>query len=287
MPGRSDPAGAPRRRLPGGRRLAPGQVGLGVVALAATLAAVVALTGAGQAYWLCVPAALAAAALCDRPLTAALAAATVMAGAGAGTFAAPDTAGRPALWVALAAPLGSVAVLGAVRSSLERDPQRDFALTDPLTGAANRRALLTRAEHEVARHLRADRPFAVVMLDLDGFKTLNDRFGHTAGDDLLREVAVALVRAMRAQDMVARIGGDEFCVLAPETDGEGAVRLAERVARAVSEVTAGIHSVCGSVGAAVFPDDALAPAQLIDVADERLLAAKRVLYRDRSARRAA
>jgi diguanylate cyclase (GGDEF)-like protein len=262
--------------------VAPGQIGLGVLALAAVVAAIVAVGGDGQTYWLCVPAALAAASVCRTPRGAALAAAVTVAAPGAA--AAAYARDRPALWVAALVPIASVAVLQAVRTGLERerDGMRDFALTDPLTRIANRRALLAQAGYEVARHRRADHSFAVVMLDLDGFKSLNDRFGHAAGDDLLCDVATALARAMRAQDTVARIGGDEFCVLAPETDAEGAQRLAGRVAQAVAGVTAGVQNVRGSVGAAVFPDDGLEPAQLIEIADARLLEAKRALYRTRS-----
>jgi diguanylate cyclase (GGDEF)-like protein len=113
------------------------------------------------------------------------------------------------------------------------------------------------------------------MLDLDGFKQLNDRFGHAAGDDLLRDVAVALRRAMRAQDTVARFGGDEFCVLAPETDERGTERLAAKVTQAVREVTVGMEAVAGSVGVALFPVDGTTPAALMHAADERLLDAKR------------
>jgi diguanylate cyclase (GGDEF)-like protein len=278
----SDPVGAaPPRPLAGGS-IAPGQIGLGVAALAAALAAIVAVGGDGQTFWLCVPAALAAAALCRTPRAAALAAVVTVLVPGAAMIA--DAHDRPPLWIAALVPAAAVSVLQMVRSGLERerDGMRDFALTDPLTRIANRRALLAQADHEVARHGRADRPFAVVMLDLDGFKTLNDRFGHAAGDDLLCDVAAALERAMRAQDTVARIGGDEFCVLAPETDAEGAQRLTARVTQAVRGVTAGVQNVRGSVGAAVFPDDALDPAQLIEVADARLLEAKRSLYRTRA-----
>jgi diguanylate cyclase (GGDEF)-like protein len=262
--------------------MAPGQVGVGVVALAAVLAAVVAVGGNGQAFWLCVPAALAAASLCRTPRTVTLAAAVTVAVPGAATIAYAHD-GPPA-WIAVLVPLASVGMLQAVRAGLEheRDELRDFALTDPLTRIANRRALLAQADHEVARHRRGDRPFAVVMLDLDGFKALNDRFGHAAGDDLLCDVAGALELAMRAQDTVARIGGDEFCVLAPDTDAEGAARLTARVEHAVRGVTAGVQSVRGSVGAAVFPDDALEPAELIEIADARLLEAKRALYRTRA-----
>ena len=152
---------------------------------------------------------------------------------------------------------------------------RRDALSDPVTGVANRRSLLVRADYEIARHRRARHSFALVMLDLDGFKQLNDRFGHAAGDDLLRDVAAALRRAMRAQDTVARFGGDEFCVLAPETDGRGAEPLAAKVTQAVRDVSVGMEAVAGSVGIAVFPIDGTSTAELMHVADERLLAAKR------------
>ncbi len=104
------------------------------------------------------------------------------------------------------------------------------ALSDPLTGLANRRLLMSMAEYEVARHRRADARFAVVMLDLDGFKLLNDRYGHAAGDQMLRDVGAALTRALRSQDTIARCGGDEFCVIAPETEDPRV--LAERIVTA-------------------------------------------------------
>ena len=174
----------------------------------------------------------------------------------------------------------SVACAVALRQRLavlerERDGLRRDALSDPVTGVANRRSLLARADYEIARHQRAGQSFALVMLDLDGFKQLNDRFGHAAGDDLLRDVAGALRRAMRAQDTVARFGGDEFCVLAPETDDHGTPCLAAKVSQAVRDVTVGMEAVSGSVGVALFPVDGASAAQLMHAADERLLDAKR------------
>jgi diguanylate cyclase (GGDEF)-like protein len=125
------------------------------------------------------------------------------------------------------------------------------------------------------------------MLDLDGFKALNDRFGHAAGDDLLREVAAALRRAMREQDTVARLGGDEFCVLAPETDAAGAQRALTRAMAAVARVTAGVDTLAASAGAAVFPEDGTGIEPLLNAADQRLLELKRRRQRARPQRRAA
>jgi diguanylate cyclase (GGDEF)-like protein len=185
--------------------------------------------------------------------------------------------GGEAAWLCAPVSCAAVAVLGRrqVQLERERDTLRRHALSDPVTGVANRRSLLVRADYEIARHQRAGHSFALVMLDLDGFKALNDRFGHAAGDDLLRDVAGALRRAMRAQDTVARFGGDEFCVLAPETDQRGTERLATKVTQAVRDVSVGVGTVAGSVGVAVFPLDGTSAVELMQVADERLLAAKR------------
>lgn len=166
-------------------------------------------------------------------------------------------------------------------------PLHLLALGDPLTAIAIRRALLLHAEYEIARHTRERRTFALVMIDLDGFKRLNDRFGHAAGDDLLREVAIALKNSMRAQDTVARLGGDEFCVLAPETGDSGTVRLATRVAQAVGSVTAGVNVVRASIGVAIFPEDGKTTSALLEIADQRLLDAKRERRRGPVQRRAA
>ncbi len=246
--------------------------------LAAGTAGVVALAGGG-AYWLCVPVALVVTARSERRGRGVLGSLLVMAAAGGAELARHQLPSAEALALGLLIPLASVLVLISVRGRLEQEAKRlrHSALSDPLTGIANRRSLLSRIEYEIARHSRGGRGFAVVMLDLDGFKALNDRFGHLAGDDLLKDVASALERTIRAQDTVARIGGDEFCVLAPETDAAGIERLESRLTRSVERATAGVDALSASLGVSLFPADGRAPEPLLDAADHRLLAAKRAL----------
>ena len=248
-----------------------------------------ALARGGEAYWAAVPAALLAAGAARGRLAGGLGA-LIVTGAGIGVERAA-THGTPAPPIALLVlvPAASTAILLAVRERLERerDALRASALSDPLTGVANRRALLARIEYEIARHGRSRRTFAVLMLDLNGFKQLNDRFGHPAGDDLLREVAGALARAVRDQDTVARVGGDEFCVLAPETDQAGARRLVGRVETAVGQVVAGVDALGAGVGSALFPHDGTTAATLLEAADQRLLGAKRQTSRPGTRRRRA
>ncbi|HUA04084.1 MAG TPA: GGDEF domain-containing protein [Solirubrobacteraceae bacterium] len=263
-----------RRSLPDrAARRAP----LRVLALAAAAAAAVVVAGGGQAVWVCVPAALLACATCRTILGGAIGAGVVVAAAAAAalTHAGPHPLPSPALVVVV--PAASVAILLSIKARLEheRDALRSSAFSDPLTGVANRRSLLERIDYEIARHVRSRRSFILLMLDLDGFKLLNDRFGHPAGDDLLCDVAAALSRVIRDQDTLARVGGDEFCVLAPETDGAGAERLTARVETAVARVVAGMDALGASVGAAVFPDDGKTAPALLEAADQRLLGVKR------------
>jgi diguanylate cyclase (GGDEF)-like protein len=265
-------------------RLLAGATGAG----AALAAALVALAGGGDSFWLSLPLALLLSALPAGRLASGLSAAVPIGAAlGAARLAGSGTA--PSLALAVLVPAASVAVLVAVREQLvsEREALRVSAATDPLTGVANRRSLLTRIEYEIARHRRAGRSFALLMLDLDGFKRLNDRFGHAAGDDLLCEVAAALASAVRDQDTVARIGGDEFCVLAPETDAAGARKLASRVMTGVGRVTAGVEALGASPGVALFPHDGTSAATLLQAADEQLIEVKRVRRSSRAQRRAA
>ena len=101
--------------------------------------------------------------------------------------------------------------------------------TDPLTGLANRRTLYERIEIEMAHALRSETPLSVAMIDLDHFKDYNDRFGHVAGDTLLRSIAAVMVSNIRGQDLVARYGGEEFCLVMPETDLVGGHHLLDKL----------------------------------------------------------
>ena len=192
-----------------------------LVCVVAALA--VAATGGGDGFWLCVPLALLVSGPAPNWRGAAPGAALVTLAAIVPALASPGFGPQPSPLLVFAVVGGSVAVQVAVRRSLEseRAAMRRWALTDPLTGVANRRGLGERIEYEVTRHSRLSHRFTVVMIDLDGFKLVNDRFGHPAGDELLRDVAAALREAVRDQDTVARLGGDEFCVLAPETGRDG------------------------------------------------------------------
>jgi diguanylate cyclase (GGDEF)-like protein len=250
--------------------------------LSGLTAAAVALAGGGGAFWLCVPVALLLAAPAAGAADAALMAALPAVAALATELLASSLGPAPSIPLAILVVAGSVAVMRGSRGRVEREREllRASALSDPLTGVANRRALDERIDYEVARHARQQRPFALLMLDLDGFKAVNDRFGHSAGDDLLRDVAEALRGAVREQDTVGRIGGDEFCILAPETDRDGAERLLLRVRTAVGAVTAGLDVLSASVGVGLFPVDGEDGATVLAAADEAQSEAKRRLYRD-------
>jgi diguanylate cyclase (GGDEF)-like protein len=265
-------------------------MGRGLLTAAVALGAtgpLVALAGGGQAFWLAVPIALALAARARNPGEAAAVGVLTTVSAALPTLTVESLGPAPSLPAALVVVGGSVLVLERVQARLEgeRAALLRSALTDPLTGVANRRALAERVEYEVRRHARLGHPFAVVVLDLDGFKRLNDRFGHDAGDEALVTVAQALRDAVRDQDTVARLGGDEFCVLAPETGLDGAEHLADRICEAVRRATTGMGGIGASAGVGVFPDDGETPGEVLRVADAHQLDEKR--RRTEATRRAA
>ena len=150
------------------------------------------------------------------------------------------------------------------------------AFHDALTGLCNRSRFFER----LTRALDEPSPGSVVgvlYVDLDGFKPVNDRFGHGAGDEVLRTVARRLAAAVRAEDLVARMGGDEFAILCPGTDTAGLEVLAERVTRVVGEpigLGVGTVSVGASVGVASSPPGACSVDGLVDAADQALYSAK-------------
>lgn len=108
-----------------------------------------------------------------------------------------------------------------------------MATTDSLTGLANRLFFQTEARREIHRSVRYGRPLSIIVLDLDHFKSVNDTFGHAAGDTVLRQLARILVVTMREGDVIGRVGGEEFAVLLPETNLEGAIASAERLRQRV------------------------------------------------------
>jgi diguanylate cyclase (GGDEF)-like protein len=109
----------------------------------------------------------------------------------------------------------------------------ELAHTDPLTGLSNRRHMIEQLDREFSRARRYQRPLSLLYLDLDGFKAINDHFGHLFGDEVLSSAAVSMRSVLRSTDLLARIGGDEFAVLLPETDLKGAVGVAKKLRRSL------------------------------------------------------
>jgi len=174
-----------------------------------------------------------------------------------------------------AAAAGMNAAVGRLKGRLvtaERR-QRTIANRDPLTGVANRRAF----DAALALAARREEPFALLFVDLDDFKGINDTWGHPVGDRVLREIAAHCSTVVREGDCLARIGGDEFAVVAPGAGREGAKRLAAALERAVAEVRRGDADtrMRATVTAAVHPDDGATVTDLMHVADEALHALKR------------
>ena len=151
---------------------------------------------------------------------------------------------------------------------------RRLSESDPLTGVSNYRVLTERLPQELERHRRHDRQLALLLIDLDDFKLVNDQHGHQFGDRVLQEVAQALVGSVRAHDIVVRHGGDEFSVIAPETDRKRAEALCVRLKDAIESVTVGSRPMGATTGCAIFPDDADSLSGLLAHADDKLLASK-------------
>ena len=166
---------------------------------------------------------------------------------------------------------------GQVIDLLELQRQmRELAHTDPLTGLANRREFDLRIEEEIAK-ADESRPFAIALLDLNGFKPVNDRHGHAIGDLLLCEIAERLRRACGNDAMVARQGGDEFAILAPAGSPLLATSLADHILAALAapyRIEGHPIRVGASIGTARWPDDGSTVRKLCEVADGALYAAK-------------
>jgi len=154
---------------------------------------------------------------------------------------------------------------------------KETSFKDEVTGLYNRRFFTLRLEEELSRYRRFNHPVSVVLLDLDGFKAVNDEFGHSVGDETLREVAQILMKHSRGINVVSRYGGDEFAVLLVETSKAGARLYADRIREVVAKhLFPHGKVVTASFGVASLPDDETGTAEdLFRASDEALYAAKR------------
>ena len=184
------------------------------------------------------------------------------------------------LILALALALALIAGLGALRTSILARRQRTAlaavtaeALVDPLTGVLNRRGFMNAAERELARAQRYGRPFALAYADVRGLKAVNDTQGHLAGDKLIRQATELLEDSARADDVVGRLGGDEFGLLLVEQTHEGATAVTSRIHEALQSRRAelGVDVPWDlTIGTAAFPEDGNDVDELLRVADRRL-----------------
>jgi len=175
---------------------------------------------------------------------------------------------------AAGAPLRPLLTQMAIRANALQRMQQ-LAAVDDLTGLSNRRALMDAATRAIASGERNRRPVALLMLDLDALKSINDRCGHPTGDRAIVSVAQSCVEAIRTSDTAARLGGDEFVVLLPDTDLDGAWNIARRIARAVSTLVVGSQALSVSVGASVTDAYVRTVEDLIASADAALYRNKR------------
>jgi diguanylate cyclase (GGDEF)-like protein len=190
---------------------------------------------------------------------------------------------------------GLMLAFNAMAERLERQQKvlKQISVRDSLTGLVNHREFYRHLHQELLRSRRYGHPLALLMVDLDHFKDVNDLFGHPAGDRVLRVVARVLRRQLRTSDLVGRYGGEEFSIILPETRGIKAFELADRIRQALAREAFDLgedHQVrlTVSIGMATFPTDAEQVENLVKVADDALYAVKkagrnRVCWRGRFA----
>ena len=167
-----------------------------------------------------------------------------------------------------------VAIAGLSQLRRTQSQLRLLATHDPLTTVLNARAFASQLAQELGRNRRYGRPLALIYLDLDDFKKVNDAHGHATGDAVLRLVADAMRSAVRQADVVGRLGGDEFGVLMPETDGSVAHSVANRLAGGIRTVFRGTPSVTASIGVVAVTGTEAGSDELLRKADQAMYEAK-------------
>ncbi len=165
----------------------------------------------------------------------------------------------------------------ATELSVSNKRLHELSITDVLTGCPNRRYALERLQQEWALASRHTRPLACLVVDVDWFKQINDLYGHEHGDEVLKSIANTLRSGIRTEDVVCRVGGDEFWVICPNTNHEAATRCAERLCEMVRQlgIKAGDKLCSISVGVAAIDKELSSPSALLDQADRNLYSAKR------------
>lgn len=160
------------------------------------------------------------------------------------------------------------------RVSEARHEIEKMAITDGLTGIFNRRHLMLRFEEELKRAKRLENALSCIIFDIDHFKSINDKYGHLVGDEVLREIANNTAKSIRIYDILGRYGGEEFLIVLPETDFENAKNLAERIRIAIKEKSIWNIKVTVSLGVASMQDKNESIDDMIKRADESLYKAK-------------
>jgi diguanylate cyclase (GGDEF)-like protein len=190
----------------------------------------------------------------------------------------------PSIGAEFVAEFAPLLLVAYITTMLSADTRRAMAHiktlseTDELTGAMNRRAFLDTALRAFSQAKRFGRKFSVVMIDSDSLKTVNDMYGHDAGDELLRAMVRKIQGELRQSDVLSRYGGDEFVVLLPDTDSEGAQLTAERIRSSICSAPLFFRSentkVSASLGVATYPEDGTDFERVLDAADNAMYISK-------------
>jgi diguanylate cyclase (GGDEF)-like protein len=171
------------------------------------------------------------------------------------------------------------AMCDLARLAIDQIELRQIAIADTLTGALTRRGFECEMGRELKRAIRNGQELSLLMVDVDHFKSVNDRFGHATGDRVLRDVTACIKSELRASDFIGRFGGEEFVIAMPETDLRGARQLAERIRRKIAEIVVvhqdgGGHHVSASLGVSNLSPSDRHWTQMLARADEALYEAK-------------